>query len=125
MKNNKKIGENQRDTNSVTPIIGGIKSKHIEISVQTVEKLYHLMIEQVTDYAILLLDIEGNILNWNRGAELIKGYSAAEAIGQNFSIFYTAEDRENGLHTTLLTQAMENGRASHEGWRLKKDGGEF
>lgn len=125
MNNNKETHQHQPAENSAAPIPGGVKSKPTEISVQTLEKLYHLMIEEVTDYAILLLDVQGNILNWNRGAELIKGFSAKEAIGQNFSIFYTAEDRKNGLHNMLLTQAMVNGRASDEGWRLKKDGGKF
>jgi PAS domain S-box-containing protein len=120
----KKEGD-YKEQDSITQMLGGIKSKHIEISAQTVEKFYHLMVEEVTDYAILLLDVDGNILNWNRGAELIKGFTAAEVAGQNFAIFYTADDRKNRLPEKLLGEAMQNGRALHEGWRLKKDGGKF
>lgn len=102
-----------------------MKNKPIQISAQTVEKFYHLMLEEVIDYAILLLDLEGNILNWNRGAELIKGYTTMEIIGQNFTVFYTADDRQENLPNTLLREAKQNGRALHEGWRLKKNGEKF
>ncbi|MGB8190833.1 MAG: ATP-binding protein, partial [Chitinophagaceae bacterium] len=77
------------------------------------------------DYAILLLDREGNIENWNTGAERIKGYMASEIIGKNFSIFYTAEDRASGLPKRLLQEAYDNGRAAHEGKRIRKDGTVF
>ena len=85
------------------------------------EERYQHMIDEVEDYAIILLDEEGNILHWNKGAQKIKGYTASEAIGKNFTIFYTAEDKESGLPYKLLEQARQHGRVSHEGWRLKKD----
>ena len=89
------------------------------------EQYFHKMIEEVIDYAIILLDTEGNIQNWNSGAEKIKGYSAAEILGRNFRIFYQQHDIENGLPDRLLNDAFKNGRAFHEGWRVKKDGTRF
>jgi PAS domain S-box-containing protein len=89
------------------------------------EERYHKMINEIQDYAILLLDKEGNIQNWNSGAEKIKGYKAAEIIGKNFSIFYTPEDRATNLPFRLLDIARETGRATHEGWRIRKDGTKF
>ena len=83
------------------------------------------MIDEIEDYAILLLDKNGLIQNWNKGAEKIKGYSADEIIGKHFSIFYPDEDRKNGVPHSLLKAAAENGKAIHEGWRLKKDGSTF
>src|SRR3954462_9068639 len=53
---------------------------------------FKLLVESVSDYAILLLDPKGYILSWNAGAERFKGYTAEEAVGKHFSIFYTAED---------------------------------
>ena len=85
------------------------------------EERYQHMIDEVEDYAIILLDEEGKILHWNKGAEKIKGYTASEAIGKSFTIFYTTEDKESGLPYQLLEYARQNGRVSHEGWRLKKD----
>ncbi len=89
------------------------------------EQRYHKMISEVEDYAIILLDEKGNIINWNAGATRIKGYSAEEIIGQNFRIFYLPEDREIKLPEKLVEVAIENGKAVHEGWRVRKDGSRF
>ncbi|OQP64075.1 hypothetical protein A3860_21955 [Niastella vici] len=85
------------------------------------EERYHKMIAEVQDYAILLLNKNGDIQNWNIGAEMIKGYKASEIIGKNFRQFYTAEDVKNGLPDRLLQAASTTGRAAAEGWRVKKD----
>tara|TARA_R110002020_G_scaffold222447_4_gene431246 strand:- start:1808 stop:2935 length:1128 start_codon:yes stop_codon:yes gene_type:complete len=89
------------------------------------EYRFQRMIEEVQDYAIILLDNKGNIQNWNKGAEVIKGYTENEILGKNFSVFYQQEDRENGLPCKLITEARINGRAKHEGWRVRKDGSKF
>ena len=86
------------------------------------EGLYHKMVQEVQDYAILLIDIDGTIENWNLGAEKIKGYTADEIIGSNFRVFYTAEAQKNLEPEKLLQQASDTGRVSDEGWRVKKDG---
>ncbi|MEO6252624.1 MAG: PAS domain S-box protein [Ferruginibacter sp.] len=85
------------------------------------EERYHRMVKEVKDYAILFLSPEGIIKNWNEGARKIKGYDAEEIIGHNFSIFYTRQDKENGLPEKLLAEAKEKGTAHHEGWRVRKD----
>ncbi len=85
------------------------------------EQRYHLMVEEVQDYAILYINREGVVQNWNRGAEKIKGYKAKEIIGKNFNTFYTEEDRKNGLPHKLLNFAIANNRAGQEGWRVRKD----
>ncbi len=86
---------------------------------------YRLLIEGVTDYAIFSLDAQGNITSWNSGAQRIKGYTADEIIGQNFSRFYTPEDRAAGMPQKVLNTATETGHFSGEGWRLRKDGSRF
>lgn len=89
------------------------------------EEKYHQMIAEVANYAIILLDKNGNVQTWNKGAENIKGYKEQEIVGRNFRIFYSTEDRENKLPDTLLKCAEENGKATHEGWRVRKDGSKF
>ena len=89
------------------------------------EDRYHKMIEEVEDYAILLLDRDGFIQNWNKGAEKIKGYKEEEIVGKNFRIFYHPHDREKQLPEKLIHEATVNGKAIHEGWRLRKDGSKF
>lgn len=89
------------------------------------EERYQQMIAEVQDYAIILLDKDGIILNWNAGAQHIKGYKESEAIGKRFDIFYTAEDRKNNLPDRLLKEARDNRKAVQEGWRVRKDGSRF
>ena len=89
------------------------------------EERYHLMVEEVQDYAILYLNREGVVENWNAGAEKIKGYRADEIVGRNFSTFYTDGDRKDGLPGKLLNLALKTGRAVQEGWRVRKDGSFF
>lgn len=94
-------------------------------SVLGTDQRYYKMIEEVQDYAIILLDKDGYIQNWNRGAEKIKGYSEKEIIGKSFNLFYLPDDRKSGLPQKLITEAAETGRATHEGWRMRKDGTTF
>ncbi|HTJ52337.1 MAG TPA: PAS domain S-box protein [Cyclobacteriaceae bacterium] len=89
------------------------------------EEHFQKMISEVEDYAIILLDLEGQIMSWNKGAERIKGYNSKEIIGKSFKLFYPKEDKENGLPDTLIMAARENGKAIHEGWRLRKNGTRF
>ena len=98
---------------------------HVRSMINATEGVYQKMIEDIADYAILLLDANGNITTWNKGAEKIKGYSADEIIGKHFSIFYTPEDRNAALPKALLQQAIAEGKAMTEGWRVKKGGGRF
>lgn len=91
-------------------------------SLKKSEERYHLMVEEVQDYAILYLNREGIVENWNTGAEKIKGYKASEIIGKSFSNFYTEEDRKKKLPFTLLNKAARDGKAVQEGWRVRKDG---
>jgi PAS domain S-box-containing protein len=89
------------------------------------EEKFEKMISEVEDYAIFLLDSNGTILSWNKGAEKIKGYKASEIIGKSYQLFYPAEDLANKLPQTLLEEARKNGKVVHEGWRVKKDGHRF
>lgn len=89
------------------------------------EKDFELLVNSVTDYAIYRLDRQGNVASWNAGAQRIKGYTADEIIGRNFSDFYTPEDQMVGLPKHGLETAAREGRFANEGWRLRKDGTRF
>jgi len=84
------------------------------------EEGFNRIIAEVKDYAIVILDHEGHIRNWNVGIQAIKGFTP-DIIGQHFRIFYTPHDQEAGVPETLLREAKEHGRAVHEGWRVRKD----
>lgn len=89
------------------------------------ERHYEMLVQAVVDYAIFMLDPAGFVVSWNAGAARIKGYDAAEAIGQHLSVFYTDEDRCAGKPAYLLERALREGRAQDEGWRVRKDGTRF
>jgi PAS domain S-box-containing protein len=89
------------------------------------EQQFRLLVQSVTDYSIYMLDPNGVVASWNAGAERIKGYAPDEIIGQHFSHFYTAEDRENGAPQVALDTAARDGRFEREGWRVRKDGTRF
>lgn len=86
---------------------------------------FNKMVEEIDDYAILILDGDGYIENWNKGAERIKGYGLEEIVGQHFSIFYTEEGKKNGRPQQLIREAEEQGVARDLGWRIRKDGTRF
>jgi PAS domain S-box-containing protein len=85
-------------------------------------KLFMLMTERVTGYAIFLLDPKGCILSWNLGAAAIKQYRGDEVIGKHFSLFYTAADIARGWPAFALERATMEGHFEDEGWRVRKDG---
>ena len=88
-------------------------------------ELIGLAVEQTRDYALFVLDPNGNVLTWNTGAQTIKGYRPEEILGRHFSIFYTHDAIERGWPTYELTIAAAEGRFEDEGWRLRKDGSRF
>ncbi|MET4631022.1 PAS domain S-box-containing protein [Bradyrhizobium sp. I1.8.5] len=96
-----------------------------EAKLRESEQQFRLMVQSVTDYAIYMLDVEGNVASWNAGAQRIKGYGPEEIIGRHFSNFYTEEDRAAGLPRTGLQTASREGRWEHEGQRVRKDGTRF
>ncbi|MBY5326610.1 PAS domain-containing sensor histidine kinase [Rhizobium leguminosarum] len=96
-----------------------------EKAIRQSEEQFRRLVQGVSDYAIYMLDPEGNVSSWNFGAERIKGYRPQEIIGRHFSTFYTPEDREAGVPETALGIARAEGRFEREGWRVRKDGTRF
>jgi diguanylate cyclase (GGDEF)-like protein/PAS domain S-box-containing protein len=89
------------------------------------EANFKRLVQGVTDYAIYMLDPSGKVSNWNAGAERAKGYTADEIVGRDFSTFYSAEDRANGVPKRALEIARTQGKFEAEGWRYRKDGTSF
>ena len=96
-----------------------------KLTLQESEDRFRLLIEGVQDYAIFMLDPDGRVRNWNKGAKRIKGYDSAEIIGKHFSCFYPEEDLRNGKPQWELEVAAKEGRFEDEGWRVRKDGSRF
>jgi PAS domain S-box-containing protein len=94
-------------------------------SLQASEEPFRLLVDAVSDYALLMLDPKGNVVSWNSGAQRIKGYKADEILGRHFSCFYLPEAIAKGHPDAELRIAAAEGRYSEEGWRVCKDGSRF
>jgi PAS domain S-box-containing protein len=101
------------------------KRKSAQEALRESDQRFRLLVEGVTDYAMYMLSPQGNITNWNVGAERIKGYSADEAIGTHFSRFYTEEDQAAGEPARALEIAAQKGKYEEESWRVRRDGSRF
>jgi PAS domain S-box-containing protein len=99
--------------------------KASEDALKRSQEQFRILVQGVTDYAIYMLDPDGNVASWNVGAERIKGYAPSEIIGHHFSKFYTQEDLDAGMPQHALATAKEIGRYEKEGWRVRKDGSRF
>src|SRR5947208_986835 len=94
-------------------------------ALQKGEDLFRLLVESVRDNALFLLDPDGYVRSWNRGAERLEGYQADEIVGKHFSVFYTEEDRKRNHPQSDLDRAKAEGRYDEEGWHVRKDGSKF
>ncbi|HET9840595.1 MAG TPA: PAS domain S-box protein [Nocardioides sp.] len=97
----------------------------LESDLQRSEANFRRLVTAVAEYAIFLLDVEGNVISWNSGAQLIKGYTASEIVGRNFRTFYTPEEQQTGHPEHNLQAALLEGSYAEEGWRVRKDGSRF
>jgi PAS domain S-box-containing protein len=102
-----------------------LREREAAALVQASERRFRLLVDAVTDYAIFLLDPQGNVNSWNEGARRLKGYEAGEVLGKSLAIFYTEEDRARGHAAAVLASAARDGSYHEEGWRVRKDGSRF
>jgi len=123
------IGLNPVDTPEgkfvLSSVVDITERKRIEAGLRDSEERFRMMVSAVQDYAIFMLDPEGHVVNWNSGAERLKGYLANEIIGRHFSCFFTPEQVDQGEPQHELKVATDFGRFEDEGWRVRKDGSHF
>ncbi len=100
----------------------GIDRARTQELVRQSEEKFRLLVESAKDYAIFMLDTDGNIVTWSSGAERITGYSSEEIVGKNLSIFYPQSAVDRGEPQHGLREAVLKGRYEDEGWRKRKDG---
>ena len=99
--------------------------RRAEETLRASEERFRLLVEGGSDYAIFMLDPRGKVASWNRGAEVITGYTTEEILGRHFSIFYPAGDVSDGKPSWELEVALREGTYEEEGWRVRKDGSCF
>ena len=89
------------------------------------EERYRMLLDGVENYAIFMMDPQGQILSWNAGAERIKGYTSDQIIGQNFSCFFPSEEIKRGRPEEILRITAASGRHEEQSMRMRKDGSQF
>ncbi len=94
------------------------QSKHLDARRISAE----LLLDAITDVGLIVLDCDGRITTWNRGAEHITGWSEDEVMGRHFSIFYPPEAAQAGLPERELAAVRATGRYEEQGVRVRKDG---
>ena len=87
--------------------------------------IFELLVQSVTDYAIYMLDPEGQSAAGTRAPSASRAIRAKEIMGEHFSRFYTEEDREAGIPAPRPGDGQNDGRFEAEGWRVRKDGSRF
>ena len=108
----------ERDLQSLNQTL----EEHAEVRARQLadtEQRFQHLVEAVTEYALYMLDPQGNVVNWNAGAERIKGYTREEVVGRSFTIFWTPEDRDVGAPQKALAEAVRTGKFEAEGWRVR------
>ena len=95
------------------------------IAYRRTEDIYRKAIEDIRDYAIFLMDVDGIVTNWNFGAQHILGYTEEEIVGKDASKFFTIEDRSKSVPMKELATAATSGRAEDERWHVRRDGSRF
>ncbi len=99
--------------------------KQAEEQVRASQERFRMMVENVRDYAIYILDMNGYVTSWNLGAERIEGYRAEEIIGKHYSCFFPPDHVARGDPGMQLQFASIQGRYESEGWRVRKNGSQF
>ena len=99
--------------------------KRGEEALRASEERFRLLVEGVKDYAFFMLDLDGRVVTWNKGAETLEGYHADEILGRHYSIFYQRNDEDAQRAGQALEVATATGRCESEGWRVRKDGSKF
>jgi len=120
------VRDNQGQVTGFTKVTRDVTERRsAEEALRQSEERFRLLVQSVQDYAILMLDPEGRVSSWNKGAERIKGYAADEIIGRSFMLFYPPDVAANGFPQRELEVAAREGHFEDENWRVRKDGSRF
>jgi PAS domain S-box-containing protein len=120
----------QRSHSNGTLLLTGLtvditRSKEAEYARRAAEAHSQLLLENLRDYGVFMLSLDGTVASWSPGAQRLKGYRADEIIGAPLSRFFPADEIEKGTPQHLLEQAELERKAEHEGWLVRKGGGMF
>ena len=86
---------------------------------------HRMILNSAVDYAVITLDVDGLVTEWNEGARRMLGWTETEMLGRPASVFFTEEDRQAGVPHAEMSAAIREGRGTDERWHQRKDGSCF
>jgi two-component system, cell cycle sensor histidine kinase and response regulator CckA len=89
------------------------------------EERYRTPLDQIENYAIVLLDTKGKPTSWNTGIRRVLGYEKAEFLQTAAADLYPADARQSGAPAEDLAETARRGQFTTERWLLRKDGSRF
>ena len=99
--------------------------RNVALTALPAAALYRMQVREMRNYAMFMLDPQGNLISWNAGVEHLLGYSEQEWIGQHASIIFTPADKAVEVCESEMQKAQETGGATDIRWHRRKDGTEF
>ena len=94
----------------------------VERQLREADSVYARVVDGLSGYGVILLDVDGTIRDWNQAASLIFGYVRAEMIGQPIAVIYTPEDRAAGVVHSDFQAARLHGSVVDARWLVRTDG---
>ena len=83
------------------------------------------ILNSVLGFAIIGMDRDGAIREWNPGAQAVFGWTAEEVAGRSAGLIFTPEDLANDRPGEEMRLSISDGRANDERWHIRKDGTRF
>jgi diguanylate cyclase (GGDEF)-like protein/PAS domain S-box-containing protein len=96
-----------------------------ETRIRDDQQRFRAIFENVRDYAIYTVGLDGRVDQWNRSVARIGGWEPMDVTDAPVGIFFPAGQGDQSEATALLDRARRVGTAEFEGWQVRKDGGQF
>ena len=123
----RKLTDHQREMLEILArqVLGQLELRRALAQQRIDEKRNRLIIESALDYAVITLDLNGNVTSWNVGATRLFGWPADSVVDRPFDDVFTAEDRAASRLQHAMASALAAGRVEHERWAVRRDGTRF
>ncbi len=86
---------------------------------------HRMILDSVVEYAVIALDLDGGVLEWNEGAYRILGWTEVEMLGRSADVIFTEEDRKAGVPEAEMRAALREDSGTDERWHRRKDDTRF
>jgi len=111
-----------RAVGELEQVLESIRNDYVSRPAPEVVLQHARILEQLRE-PVITMDMAGYLTSWNKGAEILFGYTAEEAIGQNVLFLY-ADDADDG-NGEIPELFLEQGNSFLEVRRRKKTGEVF